>query len=323
MFIVSCSTEGTIINTEGIELNLEIKRLDSALFNKSSNLTNEDIALIKTDFGQFYNLFVSNIISVGRAEDSITLYYLNHFRNDPSVREIADQTQSQWLDLNDLELQFEESFKKYRVLFPNKTVPNIYTFISAFSYTIVVDDSLMGIGLDMYLGKDNNFYQRLGIPAYKRMSMSKEYIVSECMKSWVSTEFEFNSESSDLLSNMIYHGKLLYALDLLLPETEDSIKMAYTNEQMKWMRDNEKDVWFHFANQEIFYSKESKLIQNFIGEGPFTPGFPEGSPGRVGRWVGWQIIRKYMKQNNPFDLEGLFNENNAQKILSASKYKPN
>ena len=136
------------------------------------------------------------------------------------------------------------------------------------------------------------------------------------------TEFELNSENSDLLSHMVYHGKLLYALDLLLPDSEDSLKIGYSSNQMNWVRENEKDIFFHFAEKELFYSKEGKQIQKYIGEAPFTPGFPEGSPGMTGRWMGWQIVRKYMENTNPLDLQGLFSEGDAQKILKLSKYKP-
>ena len=92
LFIASCSPERPSININDIDLNVKIKRLDTALFTIPSDLTNNDIEMIKSDFGLFYSLFVRNIISVGKAEDSVTLYYLNHFRNDPTVKEIVTKT---------------------------------------------------------------------------------------------------------------------------------------------------------------------------------------------------------------------------------------
>ena len=142
------------------------------------------------------------------------------------------------------------------------------------------------------------------------------------MLSWLTTEFELESENSNVLSHMIHHGKLLYALDLLLPDVPDSIKIGYSSQEMRWVVENEKNMWFHFAENDLLYRKEGKQIQKYIGEGPFTPGFPDGSPGKAGRWIGWQIVRKYMESTNPLDLNGLFNQSDAQNILHISKYKP-
>lgn len=323
LLIASCSENKVNIDISDSDLDLKFNRLESDLFrNEKENLSYEDYLSLNEKYGHFFKLFVENVIAVGRAEDSTTVYYLNHFRNDLQVKEIAGTTLQKYPDVELLNKDFTYAFSRYNKLFPERIIPNLYTFISAFSYTIVVDDSLLGIGLDMYLGSDQEYYRLLGIPAYKVQNMNRENIVSDVMKSWLMTEFELKSENSDLLSNMIYHGKLLYALDLLLPNTEDSIKIGYSREQMSWVRENEKDIFFHFAEKELFYSKEGKQIQKYIGEAPFTPGFPEGSPGMTGRWMGWQIVRKYMENNDPTDLQALFNEADAQKILKLSKYKP-
>jgi hypothetical protein len=39
-------------------------------------------------------------------------------------------------------------------------------------------------------------------------------------------------------------------------------------------------------------------------------------------WVGWQIIKSYMKNNKDATLEKLMAEPDAQRILSKSKYRP-
>ena len=324
LFIASCATDRPEVDISQSTLSSEILRLDIDLFeNTNDTLQEEDIQFLKDKYGTFYKLFVEGIIAVGNSEDSATTYYLNHFKNDQTVKEIALACKNTFSDLHDINLDFNHALKRYHILFPNKPVPELYGFISAFSYTIVVDDSILGVGLDMYLSNQEGYYDRLGIPKYKKLRMRPEYIVSDAMKSWMGTEFEMKVQNEDLLSYMIYHGKLLYALDLILPNTPDSIKISYSSKQMEWIEDNVSEVWFHFAENDLFYSKDAKQIQKFIGESPFTPGFPEGSPGMSGRWLGWQIVRKYMElSDNPLDLQGLFKEKDAQKILVKSKFKP-
>ena len=152
--------------------------------------------------------------------------------------------------------------------------------------------------------------------------MNKEHLVSSAMLGWVSTEFELEEERADLLTEMIHQGKLLYLLDALLPLEEDEIKMNYTKDQLIWCDRNEKQVWFYFIDNDLLYSKETKEIIKFMGESPFIQGFPEGSPGRIGHWIGWQIVKAYMKKNKEVTLLELTQEKNAQKILELSKYKP-
>jgi len=323
MFIVGCTAERAKVDISDIDLEIKIQRLELDLFsNVDEQLEFTDYQEIRDNYDSFFKLYVEKIIAVGRVDDSSTYYYLNNFRNDLQIKEVAQITLQFYPDVTDLNSEFADAFKRYRKLFANGTIPSVYTFVSGFSYPMVVDDSLLGIGLDMYLGRDMDYYRLLGIPSYKSRNLNKENIVSDGMLSWLATEFELESENSNVLSHMIHHGKLLYALDLLLPEVPDSIKIGYSSNEMRWVEENEKDMWFHFAENDLLYRKEAKQIQKYIGEGPFTPGFPEGSPGMAGRWIGWQIVRKYMEAKDPFDLNGLFKQSDAQKILHLSKYKP-
>lgn len=286
-------------------------------------LTAAEIETLKEKYTGFYPLFVEGILALGRAEDSTTAYYLNHFRADPAVIEIARKTEHTFPDFSTYQSDLNKAFCRFSVLFPERIIPAIYTFVSAFSYTIVVDDSILGIGLDLYLGREEGKYELLGIPAYKIRKMNSAYLVGDAMRSWVGTEFEMPAEDQDLISHMIYQGKILYALDLLLPDTPDSLKVTFTADQLSWCEKNLVDMWFHLAENELLYSKDPKQIQKYMGDAPFTPGFPEGSPGMVGRWIGWQIVRKYMDQiDEPLNLQHLFEQKDAQKILHLSKFKP-
>ena len=48
---------------------------------------------------------------------------------------------------------------------------------------------------------------------------------------------------------------------------------------------------------------------------------PKESPGRLGYWVGYQIVNQYMK-NEGVSLLDLMKNTNSQEILLKSKYKP-
>ena len=65
-------------------------------------------------------------------------------------------------------------------------------------------------------------------------------------------------------------------------------------------------------------------IQKFLNPAPFTPGVGEknDSAPRLAVWTGWQIVKQYMDNNPNVTLQQLMGDNDAQKILNGSKYKP-
>ena len=126
-----------------------------------------------------------------------------------------------------------------------------------------------------------------------------------------------------LLAEMIYAGKELYLKDLILPKYTDSDKIGYTPEQIKWSEENEGYMWRYFLEDQLLYSTDSKLSNRFINPAPFSKFYLEidnESPGRVGAWIGWQIVRSYMK-NNEVSLDQLL-QMDATEIFNQSKYKP-
>ena len=122
---------------------------------------------------------------------------------------------------------------------------------------------------------------------------------------------------------MIYFGKQLYLKDVLLPEYNDAEKMGYTPEEIKWCEENESYMWRYFIENEMLYSDDQKLANRFINPAPFSKFYLEidnESPGRVGAWMGWQIVQSYIK-NNDVSLEQVL-QLNAKELFEKSKYKP-
>jgi uncharacterized protein YjaZ len=106
-----------------------------------------------------------------------------------------------------------------------------------------------------------------------------------------------------------------------MPNTPNTLKINYSAEQLNWCNANAEGVWFFLIDNELLYTKTTSEIIKFMGEAPFIQGFPEGSPGRVGHWVGWQIVKAFMEKNPNTSLEKLMSIK-AQNILNKSKYKP-
>ena len=118
------------------------------------------------------------------------------------------------------------------------------------------------------------------------------------------------------LEELIYHGKKLYLKDLWIPTAEDAAKIGYTYDELLWTQDNEFYIWQYFVENELLYSTDDKLVGRFIAPAPFSRfnlELDSESPGAIGQYIGWQIVRSYMKNNATSILEMLQME--AQTIL--------
>jgi hypothetical protein len=225
-------------------------------------------------------------------------------------------------DLSYCDEQLTYAFRHYKYYFPEKNIPRVVGFISGFNYAVVSTDSVLGIGLDMYLGKDSEYYPALQLPNYKIVRMRKEYLAADAMRGWAQSEWEMDAAQSDLLSAMIYQGKHLYFLDMMMPRVHDTIKTGYTLSQLNWCVANEQRVWSFFIEQKLLFSSDQVAISKFVNDGPTTNGFPKESPADMAQWIGREIIRSYMNSRSGISFSQLMLNNDYKKIFNESKYKP-
>lgn len=302
---------------------LTVLRLDDDLMRLNKDFGTNDVNVLKRKYGKFFDLYCRMLVKIGDPNNAEFERELKRFVTDKTICEVYDSVKVHYHKADDIKEELEAAFTRYRHFYRGKVIPDIVTFISGFNYGIVANDSVLGIGLDMYLGKDHPFYTMLNAPKYLTYSMNRYNIVPAAIKGWVETEFPFDeNKHPDLLSQMIYEGKLLYVMDALLPDYNDSIKIRYTTKNMDWLKYNEGQCWRYFIDKKLLYTNDYMEKRKYFGEAPFTTGLPKEAPARIGQYLGWQIVRSYMSQQKKIDLVQLMNESNSQKILNLSKYKP-
>lgn len=174
----------------------------------------------------------------------------------------------------------------------------------------------------MFLGAEHPVYPLVGLPQYMFRNMKRDQMVPQAMTGWLQSMYEESAARSTMLDHMIFHGKILYALDAVLVHWEDSAKIGYLSEEMEWCSENEAAVWAHLVEHDMLYSTDHMLINKWIEQAPFISGIPKNSPGRLGRWVGWGIVREFMRRNPEVTLSELMAMESAQQVLSRSRYKP-
>ncbi len=323
LFLVSCGNNPLDVDMSGIKVEpVKIQRFDQDFFSLNADNISQKLPELQNKYPGFTVLFVKNIVCPSGINDSACIPDITRFVNDKDMRGAFDNCQKVFPDMSSIETELTKVFRHYLYCFPEKKIPKVFAMMSGFNYSIANADSAFAIGLEMYLGKKSRFYDMMQIPNYKRSTMQKEYIVPDFIRACMINQFPNKSKSGTLLNEMIYQGKLLYLSDALFPDADDSLKIGFTKKQLDWCVEHENDMWGYLIKNKFLYSNEVEVISKFTGEGPFTTGFVKESPARTGVWMGWRIIKKYMNENPKTTLDQLMQEDDAQKILSMSKYKP-
>lgn len=305
LFFLSCDQKSKVEKAvEEIPVDVKVERFDKAFFETKP----QDLAKVKKQYPFFF--------PAGN-DDNV---WLNKMQ-DPIWKEVYEEVQKKYSNFEPVREEFNSLFQHIKYYFPETKIPKVITVIGEMDYTTkaIYADSLVIVSLELYLGKSHKFYE---FPNYLKENFEEKQIMPDVVSSFTFRKIPASPDRT-LLSQMIYEGKQLYAKDLLLPNYTDAEKIGYKPEQIKWCEENEEYMWRHFIENEMLYSEDPKLNTRFIAPAPFSKFYLEidnDSPGRVGAWIGWQMVRSYMKNNNVTLPELL--KTNAKEIFEKSKYKP-
>lgn len=297
------------------KVGVKVHRYEKALFGIDTTHFEEGLKGIQKEFLPF---LAANL------DDTSNLRQLYQFVSDTQLVSLYNKTEEVFPDLAPLENQLSDAFSRYAYFFPGKKLPSVYSYVSDMYYElpVVKNDTIMVVALDVYLGSDFPIYSRLGLPYYRVRCMAPEYIPVDIMKMLYFDELAPVYKQKTLLDRMIDGGKMMVYLDAVLPHTPDSMKICYPQKKLDWAIENEKNIWGFLIENNLLYSTDYATQTKLIQDGPFTTGFSNDSPARLGIWLGWQIVSDYLVKHPETSLEQLFSMTDSQQILKDSGYKP-
>jgi hypothetical protein len=329
--VLSCNNKNSNPDVSGIEVNASIQRFDREIASMDSNDVANGLNKLYLKNPQLATIFLENILGLDSASAIPGVKRFLHLSS-----KLFDTIDIVFKDTKDLEKQFAKAFQFVKYYFPEYKLPAIATVAGPVDALAQSESGptpdflrpgLFGISLQFYLGNNFSVYQdpffiENVAPAYRSRRFSKEYIISDAMQLIVNDLFPDKSSGKTLIEQMVEKGKQWYMLDKFLPTTADSIKTGYTKLQLDWCNKNEGMIWTYIIKNENLQSLSPAVIQTYIGEGPFTQGFPQDySPGNIGQWIGWQIIKKFVSKNPGMKPEEVM-QAPATKIIEEAKYKP-
>ena len=305
--ISACSSSAGVENEIAqIEVNLAFDRFDQKFFNASE----DDFYTLKKEYAYLFPEQYPDSIWLKRQRDSLQVI-------------LQAEIETVFPSLTPFEKQLRPLLQHIKYYFPRPKDPKIVFLTNNVDYQnkTVYTDSLVLISVDTFLGSTNPLYE--GIPQYIVRDMDIAYLAAHLADEFAISVVPMPSDRS-FLGQMVYYGKKLYLKDILLPKTSDETKISYTTEELAWSKENERFIWQYFIENELLYKTQSTYFQRFIEPAPFSKFYLEidnESPGKIGQWLGWQIVRAYAEKN-PLKSPKEIIDTPTMDLFTKANYKP-
>jgi hypothetical protein len=326
---LSCGSPGDKPDVSGVDVGkIHIERFDTAFFHLDSNAIVPGLRRLSGQYPYFTDDFVGNILGAGEhLSDTSKVAFAASRQFLVTYLGVSDSLEQKYPRLDWLEEELTQGFRHVKYYFPKYRLPaRIVAFIGPFDGPgVAITSYALGIGLQSYAGRNFPFYltgkgQDL-YPQYVSRRFEPAYISANCMNAVAQDIFPDSSEGRSLIEQMVIKGRYLWLAGRLMPDAPDSILTGYTKAQLDWCRSNEPAVWNFFLQGTDLNTMDPDIIKNYIGEGPKTLGMPDASPGNIGAWVGWQIVKKYAAEHRQLEPAQLMTLP-ARTLFEEAKYKP-
>jgi hypothetical protein len=255
-------------------------------------------------------------------DDSVFINAIYKRLTNRGIDTLLSETKRIFGDLSALRTEFEGAFRNIKYHYPDYIPPKIQTVISGLDTDMFVSDSLIIVGLDFYLGKDGRFRPKMYDYLLRRYDPD-DIVPSVLLIYGIDSDLnKTDPGDKTVLADMISYGKSYYFAKRMLPCVPDSVLMSYTADEIQGSRKNQDLIWARFIESQVLYSTSHVVKKDYLGDRPFTIQVGEKCPGRIGQWMGWQIVEKYMETHPDVSLAELMDTQDAQKLFKESRYKP-
>ncbi len=323
----SCNSGEKIPDVSGEKLTLTTQRFEQELFSADTvNNYSTNLEKLIARYPSFGENFISTVLGADPqwSNDSVALYVKGFTQ---AYKKVYDTSLLLYKDFGPYEAEIKKGLQFTKHYFPQYKIPGkIITYIGPLNgYGDILADDALVVGLHLHLGSSFSLYHselvQQTYPEYISRNFEPAYIAVNCMKNIVLDMYPEKMEEKSLVQQMVEKGKRLYLLHKLLPATAEEMLLGYTKEQLKAAYKNEKNIWGLFAQNNLLQTIDENVIKNYIGESPKTQELGDASPGNIGAFAGWQIVKKYMENTPEATLQKLMATDNDT-VFQVAKYKP-
>jgi len=183
-------------------------------------LTTGDVAALhqmNTDYPLQTQLLIENLLQLGHVNDSDINTRLLVLFQDTTLQTLIQDIGKQYADMSDINKQLTTAFQHLQKLMPHLSAPHFYAQIGSLDQSIVVDNGVLGISLDKYLGKDYPAYLKYGYSEHQRQTMTRSYIVPDCLSFYLLSMYPLSEgHLQDKERRAVHMGRIQYVVNLAL-----------------------------------------------------------------------------------------------------------
>jgi len=273
-----------------------------------------------------YPLFSEKFLQRSKLpHDSILIKDILGLSTSSHVDTMAMDVKREFKDLNWLQSDLSQLFSHIKYYYPEFYVPPVYTLVSGYGVDLEVKDSILVIGLEFFLSDSARYIARSAdgnpLPAYIRRRLKKRFLVPEIAMVEADRFCQIDPLDNTMMGEMMKWGRVYYFMEKTMPCLQDTLLTGYTQVELEGLQSNLKTIWAHYLDKNLFFNTDLFLIKKYCDERPKIIEIGDDCPGRIGRWLGWQIVRKWAQEKKKGLIE-VMAEKNARKIFSESGFKP-
>lgn len=324
--VFSCTDSDNTPDVSALKIPITTERFEHELFNLDTLHFSIGLQKLIAKYPAFGENFLTTILGADpKWNADSTATYVKDFVG--AYKNVYDTTLKVFKDFTPYEKEIKKGFQFIKHYFPAYKLPEkIITYIGPLNgYGDILSDDAVMVGLHLHLGHSFSMYQselvQQTYPDYISKRFEPGYIVVNSLKNILLDLYPEKFEDKTLVQQMVEKGKRLYLLQKVLPKTEAYKLIGYTPEQLKQSYEHEKNIWDLFVQNNLLQTIDENVIKNYIGESPKTQELGDASPGNIGTFAGWQIVKKFMAQNKNLTLQQLM-ATDADTLFQEAKYKP-
>jgi len=323
------STPSDAPDVSDVDVKLELVRYDKALSDIDPDNPRDSYLKLVAAYPNLTDLYFKRLMNMHHAQEDTFYNRLSAFVSDDRIKTLSEKVEADFKDFSKQKKELTQAFKYFKYYFPDRTIPRFYTLYTEYAFqTFIFSDmdnrDAIGISLDMFLGQAYN-YKRLNPsnPAfsnYLTRSFNKDHITKKTVEMAIE-DIMGPPPGKRFVDIMMHQGKKLYILEKLMPMTMDTVIHEYAADQMKWVKENELQMWDFILEQNLMYEANNLKISKYLQPSPTSKGMPSLSPGRTGSYMGYRVVSAFMARNE-MDLQSLIDFKDAQLLLEKSKFRP-
>ena len=238
---------------------------------------------------------------LGDTLESYEMVYLKEFVTDTFIMRINELVEESFPDSDAVPDKVKGVYQHFKYYYPEMTMPPTFTYVSGINFDngpVMISPEAVMISLDFYLSNKDLMYDKVGMPRYVSRRCQPASLTKDLAEAMYYSYVFMDVKAKNVLKEMIDRGKKYYFIEAMDPTLNDSVLLGYSSQQMEWAQDNEGQIWATIVGNNMLYANGFEQYRVLFNDGPFTAAFSDSAPARLGDFVGLQIVRSFMSNND-------------------------